>query len=49
MQLASFLTEHGRAGEAGELVAEARAAIEGSHAGLIESQLDAVESLLVRG
>jgi class 3 adenylate cyclase/tetratricopeptide (TPR) repeat protein len=49
IHLASFLTERGRTGEAAELVAEARAAIEGSHAGLVESQLDAVESLLVRG
>jgi class 3 adenylate cyclase/predicted ATPase len=49
IHLASFLTEHGRAGEAAELVAQARAAIEGSHAGLIESQLDAVEAFLVRG
>jgi hypothetical protein len=41
--------ERGRAGETAALVAEARAAIEGSHAGLVESQLDAVEALLVHG
>jgi tetratricopeptide (TPR) repeat protein len=49
IQLASFLMERGRAGETAALVAEARAAIEGSHAGLVESQLDAVEALLVHG
>jgi class 3 adenylate cyclase/tetratricopeptide (TPR) repeat protein len=48
IHLAGFLTERGRAGEAAELLAEARTAIEGSHAGLVESQLDAVETLLVR-
>jgi predicted ATPase len=49
IHLASFLAERGRADEAAELIAEARAAIEGSHAGLVESQLDSVEALLVRG
>lgn len=49
IHLANFLTKRGRADAAAELVAEARAAIEGSHAGLVESQLDAVEALLVHG
>jgi hypothetical protein len=45
IQLAGFLTEHGRANEAAALIAEVRAAIAGTGAGLLESQLDAVEAV----
>jgi tetratricopeptide (TPR) repeat protein len=45
IRLAGFLTERGRPSEAAELIAEVRAAIGGKGAGLLESQLEALEAV----